>query len=52
MDKFLHEPIANGPAGGQRVRALKSMVSAFYRSMGWDDEGVPTKAKLKELGIN
>jgi aldehyde:ferredoxin oxidoreductase len=50
-DKFLHEPIANGPAGGQRVRELKSMVGAFYRSMEWDDEGVPTKAKLKELGI-
>jgi aldehyde:ferredoxin oxidoreductase len=50
--KFLHEPIANGPAGGQRVREMKSMVSAFYRSMGWDDEGVPTKEKLKELAIS
>jgi aldehyde:ferredoxin oxidoreductase len=50
-DKFLNEPIANGPALGQRVRELKSMVSEFYRSMGWDDEGAPTKAKLNELGI-
>jgi aldehyde:ferredoxin oxidoreductase len=50
-DKFLSEPIANGPARGQRVRDLESMVSEFYRSMGWDEEGVPMEAKLKELGI-
>ncbi len=50
-DKFLHEPIADGPAGGRRVRSLTEMVSLFYRSMGWDDQGVPTKEKLEELGI-
>ena len=50
-DKFLNEPIANGPASGQRVRDLKAMVGEFYRCMGWDEDGVPTKAKLKELGI-
>jgi aldehyde:ferredoxin oxidoreductase len=51
-DKFIHEPIAEGPASGQRVKELASMVRAFYRSMGWDDEGVPTEEKLAELGIN
>ena len=50
-EKFLNEPIANGPARGQRVRDLKAMISEFYRCMGWDEDGVPTKAKLKELGI-
>ena len=50
-DKFLNEPIADGPASGQRVRDLKAMVGEFYRCMGWDEDGVPTKAKLKELGI-
>ena len=50
-DKFLNEPIANGPARGQRVRSLKSMVVEFYRSMGWDEEGVPTPKKLAELEI-
>jgi aldehyde:ferredoxin oxidoreductase len=50
-DKFLHEPIGEGPASGQRVQALASMVRSFYHSMGWDRQGVPTEAKLKELGI-
>jgi aldehyde:ferredoxin oxidoreductase len=50
-DKFVHEPIGEGPASGQRVHGLASMVKAFYQSMGWDDAGVPTKEKLAELGI-
>ncbi len=50
-EKFLNEPIANGPARGRRVRGLKAMVGEFYRCMDWDEDGVPTKAKLKELGI-
>lgn len=50
-DKFLNEPIANGPASGQRVRDLKTMVGELYRCMEWDEQGVPTKAKLKELDI-
>ena len=50
-DKFMHEPIGEGPASGQSVQELASMVKAFYRCMGWDQEGVPTEAKLKELGI-
>jgi aldehyde:ferredoxin oxidoreductase len=50
-DKFIHEPIGEGPASGQRVQELASMVSAFYRCMGWDKQGVPTVAKLKKLGI-
>jgi aldehyde:ferredoxin oxidoreductase len=50
-DKFMHQPITNGPASGRRVRELKSMVGEFYRSMEWDEDGVPTPQKLKELGI-
>ena len=50
-EKFLTEPIENGPARGQRVRKLKSMVGEFYSSMGWDEQGVPTPQKLAELGI-
>ncbi len=50
-DKFIHEPVAEGPASGQKVQELASMVRAFYRSMGWDDAGVPTQEKLRELGI-
>jgi aldehyde:ferredoxin oxidoreductase len=50
-DKFLHEPIGEGPARGQRIQELASMVRAFYRRMGWDDDGVPTREKLAELGI-
>jgi aldehyde:ferredoxin oxidoreductase len=50
-DKFMHESIGEGPATGQKVHELASMVRAFYHSMGWDKQGIPTEAKLKELGI-
>jgi aldehyde:ferredoxin oxidoreductase len=50
-EKFRLEPIGEGPARGRRVQELDAMVRSFYSSMGWDKQGVPTKAKLKELGI-
>jgi len=50
-DKFMHEPIEEGPAIGRKVRELVTMVRAFYHSMGWDQEGVPTEEKLTELAI-
>ena len=50
-EKFRHEPIREGPARGRRVHELDAMVRSFYSCMGWDQQGVPTEAKLKELGI-
>ncbi len=48
--RMLNEPFTNGPAAGQVVE-LDQMLPEFYELRGWDQEGVPTRAKLKELGL-
>ena len=40
-DKFLEDGADQGPAKGKTVD-LKPMLRDFYRTMGWDNEGVPT----------
>ena len=48
--RLLTEPITEGPAKGQ-VHRLAEMLPEYYRERGWSDKGVPTPAKLVELGI-
>lgn len=47
--RFLEEPLPEGPKKGQ-VLKLGEMLDEYYELRGWED-GVPTKAKLKELGL-
>lgn len=30
---------------------VQEMVAEYYRVRGWDENGIPTEAKLKELGL-
>jgi aldehyde:ferredoxin oxidoreductase len=46
----LVQPMAAGPASGQVVE-LDPMLDEYYRIMGWDSQGVPTKQRLEELRI-
>jgi aldehyde ferredoxin oxidoreductase-like protein len=39
----------SGPAKGVTVR-LGKMLPVSYRSLSWDEQGVPTREKLVELG--
>jgi aldehyde:ferredoxin oxidoreductase len=48
--RFLKEPLEEGPSKG-RVVDLDKMLGDYYRSRGWDEEGVPTSGKLEELGL-
>ncbi|MCP4415750.1 MAG: aldehyde ferredoxin oxidoreductase, partial [Chloroflexi bacterium] len=48
--RMLKEPLHEGPATGHVVE-LDQMLPEFYRERGWDENGVPTEAKLKELGL-
>jgi len=48
--RLTHEPLASGPAEG-RVVHLAEMLEEYYQERGWTREGVPTPAKLKELGL-
>ena len=48
--RLLEEPIKSGASKGH-VSKLGHMVPDYYAKRGWDENGVPTKAKLKELSL-
>ncbi len=48
--RMLKEPIQTGPSKGE-VEQLDKMLSDYYKVRGWDENGIPTKEKLKELEI-
>jgi aldehyde:ferredoxin oxidoreductase len=48
--RLLEEPMPSGPSSGSRV-PLEVMLREYYALMGWDEEGVPTAGRLRELGL-
>jgi aldehyde:ferredoxin oxidoreductase len=50
-EKFLNEPIGEGPSTGAKVD-LQPMVQDFYRIMGWDEKGVPLPETLARLDLS
>jgi aldehyde:ferredoxin oxidoreductase len=48
--RFLKTPMPEGPHKGQVVE-LDKMLPEYYKIRGWNKNGVPKAAKLKELGI-
>ena len=48
--RFLKEPMPEGPAKGQ-VFEQDQLLPEYYKMRGWDEKGIPQKAKLDELGI-
>jgi aldehyde:ferredoxin oxidoreductase len=49
--RLLKEPIKTGPSKG-KVNLLPEMLPEYYRLRGWDENGVPTPAKLQDLGLS
>jgi len=51
--KVMHEPIPEGPSAGMYCPPdeLRTMLDAYYALRGWDDDGVPTPARLSTLGL-
>lgn len=49
-ERLLKVPHKSGPAKGVVVH-LDQMLPPYYKSRGWNEEGVPTKEKLAELGL-
>ncbi len=47
------EPLEGGPLKGKKLSKdeFKQAIAAYYQMMGWDETGVPTKAKLEELDV-
>jgi len=51
----LKRPLQNGgPADGKALtdEAMQVMLQEYYQLRGWDDQGRPTPAKLKALGLD
>jgi aldehyde:ferredoxin oxidoreductase len=48
--RLLEEPLPDGAAKG-RVSRVQEMVAEYYRLRGWDENGIPTESKLKELHL-
>ena len=48
--RLLQEPIPTGPSRGE-VSHLPQLLPEYYAVRGWDTSGVPTAAKLEELGL-
>jgi len=48
--RLLEEPIPEGPSKGW-VAKVHELLPKYYEVRGWDQEGVPTEEKLKELGL-
>jgi len=49
--RFMEEPLAEGGAKGMIPRELREALKKYYELRGWDEKGIPTEEKLKELGI-
>jgi aldehyde:ferredoxin oxidoreductase len=51
--RVMSEPIPDGPVKGRFClpKDLDAMLDAYYGLRGWTPEGIPTDAKLKELGL-
>jgi aldehyde:ferredoxin oxidoreductase len=47
----LTEAVAEGPSKGWVVQ-LEPMLKEYYRTRGWDENGVPKKKKLEELSLS
>jgi aldehyde:ferredoxin oxidoreductase len=48
--RLTQEPLTEGPAKGKVVH-LEEMLDDYYHERGWDVAGIPTGAKLRELGL-
>ncbi len=48
--RLLREPQAEGPSAN-RVVELDNMLDEYYQCRGWTPQGIPTHAKLEELGL-
>jgi aldehyde:ferredoxin oxidoreductase len=49
--KRFMEPVQEGPAAGKVPVGLEDAIMDYYKERGWDKEGKPTPAKLKEVGL-
>ena len=50
-ERILKDPLPDGPSKGE-ICELDKMLGEYYKLRGWDEHGIPTPNKIKELGID
>jgi aldehyde:ferredoxin oxidoreductase len=50
-ERMLKEEVKEGPSAGFTVK-LDPMLEEYYQFRGWDSQGVPRSAKLKQLSLD
>ena len=50
MSQHLTQPHKGGAAAGH-VPDWQGIIKEYWQTKGWDKPGIPTKAKVKELGL-
>lgn len=52
--RFLEEEIPTGPSKGKKMTQEKidQLLNDYYKLRGWNKNGIPTKRKLRKLGLN
>jgi aldehyde:ferredoxin oxidoreductase len=48
--RLREEAVKDGPSRGSTVK-FPEMIEEYYEFRGWDDDGIPTEAKLKILDL-
>lgn len=51
--RFYEDPVPTGPTEGHFITRdqLDQLLGEYYQLRGWTTDGIPTKGKLKELGL-
>ncbi|HHY12205.1 MAG TPA: aldehyde ferredoxin oxidoreductase, partial [Firmicutes bacterium] len=51
--RFMEDPVPSGPAKGKFIprHKIDIMLDDYYTKRGWTLDGIPTKSKLEELGL-
>ena len=52
LPKRFAETPSEGPLKGLDPQTFAEARKGYYRLMGWDESGVPTRARLAELGLD
>ena len=51
LPKRIFEPAKEGGRAGKAPISFESALDRYYQMRGWDEQGIPKKEKLEELGL-
>ncbi|MFO7991143.1 MAG: aldehyde ferredoxin oxidoreductase C-terminal domain-containing protein, partial [Thermoplasmata archaeon] len=54
LPQRVYEPLPDGPTKGNAFTEdmFDQMLDEYYELRGWDENGIPTEEKLRELGLD